>query len=177
MDKNSNVGLAYTQSNLVGSQNSILGKATCWTADLDSDRWSQAFINHGEDEIRNFLIHKNTIPNASAVLLRKKVLLECGLVDISFRLCGDWLQWIKVLSQSDIAFVPECLNFWRQNTSNARVASAGTLEWVEGEKVLNYACEILNLSAAEKQGIMLSFIRRCWQWQKEFIDTIGKKEG
>jgi hypothetical protein len=73
--------------------------------------------------------------------------------------------------------VPECLNFWRQNTSNARVASAGTLEWVEGEKVLNYACEILNLSAAEKQGIMLSFIRRCWQWQKEFIDTIGKKEG
>lgn len=170
MDKNPNVGLAYAQSNLVDGQGGILGKATGWTADLDSERWSQPFINHGQDEIGKFLIQKNTIPNASAVLLRKTVLLKCGLVDTSFRLCGDWLQWIKVLSQSDIAFVPECLNFWRQNTSNARVASAGTLEWVEGEKVLNYACEILNYSEAEKHNIMLKFLRRCWQWQKEFIE-------
>jgi len=170
MDKNPNVGLAYAQSNLVDGQGGILGKATGWTADLDSERWSQPFINHGQDEIGKFLIQKNTIPNASAVLLRKTVLLKCGLVDTSFRLCGDWLQWIKVLSQSDIAFVPECLNFWRQNTSNARVASAGTLEWIEGEKVLNYACEILNYSEAEKHNIMLKFLRRCWQWQKEFIE-------
>jgi hypothetical protein len=92
------------------------------------------------------------------------------VIEQPFRLCGDWLQWIKILADSDIAFVPECLNFWRQKTSNARVKSAGTLEWIEGEQVLTYACDILNLSEAEKANILLRFLQQCWQWQREFIE-------
>jgi glycosyltransferase involved in cell wall biosynthesis len=172
LDQNPEVGLAYSQSWLVNSQDTVIGDGRCWTDDLDNERWSNGFINNGRDEINQFLLYKNTIPNASAVLIRRSALdISGGIIDEPFRLCGDWLQWIKILSVSDIAFVPECLNYWRQNTSNARVKSAGTLEWAEGEKVLNYACDILNLPPEQKSHILLTFLRKCWEWQKDFIQS------
>ena len=108
MERNPEVGLVYSQSWLVDSQDAILGDARCWTNDLDSQRWSGSFINHGKDEIRRFLVYKNTIPNASGILIRRAILEKCGgVIDQPFRLCGDWLQWIKILAHSDIGFVPE----------------------------------------------------------------------
>jgi glycosyltransferase involved in cell wall biosynthesis len=173
LDEHPEVGLVYSQSWLVDSQDVILGDARCWTNDLDSQRWSNSFINDGRDEIMRFLVYKNTIPNASAILIRRSALEKSGgVIGQPFRLCGDWLQWIKILAVSDLGFVPECLNYWRQNTSNARVKSTGTLEWIEGEQVLTYACDILYLSEAEKANILLRFLRRCWQWQREFIEEI-----
>ena len=174
MDRNPRIGIAYAQSWLVNINGDILCDATCWTNDLNSQRWRNKYLNSGHKEIHNFLVYKNTIPNASAVLIRRKSLEKCGgVIKQYFRLCGDWLQWIKILGESDIAFVPECLNFWRQKSSNARVNSAGTLEWIEGEKVLTQACEILNLSSGERNGILLKFLRQCWHWQKEYIDLVS----
>ena len=144
MDKHPRAGIAYSQSWLVDISGHILGDATCWTNDLDAQRWQNYYYNNGHDEIRNFLLYKNTIPNASAVLIRRAFLEQSGgVIKEFFRLCGDWLQWIRILGCSDIVFVPDSLNYWRQKSSNARVKSAGTLEWIEGEKVLTEACEIL----------------------------------
>ena len=47
----------------------------------------------------------------------------------------------------------EGLNYWRQNTSNAKIESAGNLEWIEGEKVLTYAGDILNLPEAKCDNV------------------------
>lgn len=174
MDEHPNTGLVYSQSWLVDSQNVILGDGRCWTNDLDPQRWSHSYINDGKDEISRFLVYKNTIPNASGIVIRRSVLEKCGgVIEQPFRLCGDWLQWIKILACSDIGFVPECLNYWRQKTSNARVKSAGTLEWIEGEQVLSYACDVLNLSELQRANTLLRFLRQCWQWQREFIEQIA----
>lgn len=177
MDKNPNVGLAYSQSWLINTQGNILCDATCWTNDLDLERWKKEYINSGINEICRFLVHKNTLPNASAVLIRRDALERSGGVTTEyFRLCGDWIQWIKLLGVSDIAFVPECLNYWRQKSSNVRASSPGTLEWLEGEQVLRQACSILGLHEQEQDSILLTFLRRCWQWQREYIDTLNKEE-
>jgi glycosyltransferase involved in cell wall biosynthesis len=170
-----NIGLAYAQSWLIDSQGNILGDGSGWTADLHPTRWHSYYINYGRDEIAKYLVYKNTIPNASGVLIRRQALEKCGgVIQEYYRLCGDWIQWIKILSLSDIAFVPERMNFWRQKTSNARVASAGSLEWIEGEQVLSQACDLAGLSTAEKDSILLTFLRRCWQWQKDFIDCVSQ---
>ncbi len=176
LDDHPNVGLAYCQSWLVDTKGMILNNAACWTMDLDAHRWHHGFINLGLNEISQFLIHKNTIPNASAVLTRKRLWESQDIPNPPLRLCGDWLQWIKILSRSDIAFTAECLNFWRQNTSNARVASAGTLEWIEGEQVLRYGCHLLEWSEEETNKVLLTFLRQCWQWQKEYIETANHEQ-
>ena len=170
LDENSQVGAAYAQSFIADVRSKISGSAIGWTEDLHPTRWKNDFINSGRDEVASYLVHKNTIPNASAVLIRASVLAEISPPDPSFRLCGDWLHWIRVLSRSDVAFVSEPLNFWRLNSSNARTSAPGTLEWIEGERVLTEATKLLDLGEAEKNKILHAFLKKCWGWQKDYIE-------
>jgi glycosyltransferase involved in cell wall biosynthesis len=169
LDVNPTVGLAYCQSWLVDLADQVAGNSTCWTDDLDPERWQRDFINHGISEIRDFLLKKNCIPNASAVLFRKSIIQQVGYPDAGFKLCGDWLFWMKILSISDIAFVASPLNFWRQNSSNARVDSPGTLEWIEGEKVLRYGLKVTRADELTQLKVLFEFLRRCWQWQYDYL--------
>ena len=142
-----------------------LGDATSWTDDLDQRRWLSNFFNVGRDEVRRFLSRKNTIPNASAVVVRADVLQQVGNISGSYRLCGDWDLWVRVLLRSDLTFVAEKLNYWRQNSSNVRTVPAGILEAEEGDKILQFIGQNLNLSDQEIGRMLASFRRRCLDWQ------------
>ena len=107
---------------------------------------------------------KNTLPNASAVLMRRSVVARVLPMDTSFQLCGDWMHWMRMLAEADVAYVAENLNFWRLQSSNARTEAPGVLEWQEGERILTWACNHLQLSEAERDGVLLSFYQKCNQW-------------
>jgi len=167
LDKNPGVGVAYCQSWIVDRDFKVAGNAVCWTEDLDSVRWKNDFVANGREEILRFLTVKNTIPNASAALMRRSILNKVRPIDSSFRLCGDWYHWMRMLAESDLAFVAENLNFWRFQSSNARTSPPGVLEWQEGERILTWACHRLDLGANHLDRVLLSFLRKCWQWLKD----------
>ncbi|MCD4812944.1 glycosyltransferase family 2 protein [bacterium] len=175
LETHPNVGVAYCKSWIVDKKSRTIGDTSGWTKDLDENRWESDFINNGQDEIKNYLIHKNTILSASAVLFRRTVLDKIKPIATDYRLCGDWLHWIKMLSCSDVAYVVDKLNYWRENTSNARMKSPGTLEWLEGEGVLRQAAEIAELDEPETTKVLFAFLQQCWQWQKDYIDGLSKK--
>lgn len=175
LETNAEVGVAYAQSWIVDPSFKVTGNALCWTEDLDPARWERDFFSEGRAEISRYLTVKNTIPNASAVLMRRSVLEKVRPIDAGFRLCGDWLHWIRMLAISDLAFVAEPLNFWRLDSSNARVAAPGTMEWIEGERVLSQAAGLLGLSESERDKVLLNFLRKCWAWQREHIEITGIK--
>lgn len=121
LDNNPNVGLAYCQSLIVDEYDNT--KYTCnldWIRSLDKERWQKDFINIGKNECERYLIFGNTIPNASAVLIRRSIYEKAGCVDETMRLCGDWMLWIKMLLLSDIAFVAEPLNYFRVHSGIVR---------------------------------------------------------
>ena len=171
MDAEPTVGLAYSRSYLINSANEIIGDSNCWTDDLDPERWRSSYINNGINEIEQFLLKKNCIPNASAVLFRTSVAHKVALPDASYRLCGDWLYWMRLLSISDIAFVSHPLNFWRQDSSNARASNAGTLEWLEGQKVLSYGLDVIGADDLKRVKTLFDFLQRCWEWQRDYIEN------
>lgn len=166
------VGVVYSKSRIVDKKGNPLGDTGGWTDDLDLQRWQSDYINEGYDEIKRYLIKKNTIPSASAVLFRRSVLEKTRPIDIQFQLCGDWMFWIKMLGQSKVAYCSKILNFWREDTSNARMASPGTLEWIEGEQVLRTAANMVGLDAAQTTEILFNFLKKCWQWQRGYIDRM-----
>src|SRR5262249_23623831 len=135
-----------------------------WTEDLDPERWRSDYRNHGRDEVRNYLLCKNTIPNASAVLSRRSVLLETLPVDISFRLCGDWLHWGKLLLRTDLAYVAQPLNHWRIGSSNSRHSISGFLEWREGKLIVAQLAHELGVPAAQMPDILMSYADKCMAW-------------
>ena len=167
MDENPQVGLAYAQSWIVDRQGIICGSAKSWTDNLDPQRWGHGFINSGADEITKFLVYKNTIPCTSAVLLRKSSLQQCrgllnGELTKSLSIKDRRLLWIDVLSRADIAFVPDCLNYWRQKPRDRHLSSPAIAEWLEGERMLNYVGSTLSLSESQTDKIKLNLLRRCW---------------
>ena len=56
---------------------------------------------------------------------------------------------------------------WRLHTSNVRKRPPGELEWLEGERVLAEAAKILKLTEAQRDRILLDFLRKCWKWRIE----------
>ena len=113
LDRNPNVGLAYCQSWAVDERNTILYNIIdTLDCHFDTTRWKSDYVNSGRDECR-YLFWTNTIPNASAVLMRRKVLDHVGGSPRDMLLAGDWLLYVKMLAISDIAFVSAPLNYFR----------------------------------------------------------------
>ena len=164
LDENPSVGVAYCQSRLMNQGGVYVGDSLNWTSDLDPERWKADFINNGRDEVRNYLLYKNTIPNASAVITRRSVLRKVLPVDASFQLCGDWLHWGKLLLHSNVAYIAEPLNFWRLGSSNSRPLTPGVLEWKEGERVIRHFAKELGYPDSETTEILMTFAERCMDW-------------
>jgi glycosyltransferase involved in cell wall biosynthesis len=126
LDRHPNVGLAYCQSWVVDEDSN---KLCSWLGILDSQyhssHWHTDYINSGHDECTTYLFLNNSIPNASAVLLRREVLDRAGGVAHDMQLTGDWMTYVKVLSISDVAFVSAPLNYYRQHASTVRSQLAG----------------------------------------------------
>jgi hypothetical protein len=111
-------GLAYCRS---GDINENGGKKSdfFWADGLDEIRWKSDFENAGVEEIKNYLIYRNTIPNASACVFEKKIAsLDCGFEKMRF--CGDWLFWIKLLENTSVAYTSETLSHFRHHGSSTR---------------------------------------------------------
>jgi glycosyltransferase involved in cell wall biosynthesis len=123
-------GVAYCQSREV-DENGILGQNFVeYTSDLDPVRWHQDYTNIGSDEIARFMFVKNTIPNASAVLIRRSAWDRVGGAEESMRLCGDWMLWVRILAESDLAFAAAPMNFFRHHSSSVRASRMRTLLYV-----------------------------------------------
>lgn len=164
LDAEPGVGLAYCQSWLIDAGGRAVGTSLDWTADLHPSRWGSSFVNSGADEAREYLVRKNTIPNASAVLCRRSAVLAALPLDTSFRLCGDWLHWGRVLLKSDVAYVAEPLNRWRLQSSNSRTHRPGYLEWREGRRVIGHLAAAVGRTEAETQALTITFADRCIEW-------------
>ena len=176
MHRHPNVGLAYCQSFNVDERDEILGSCAQWTRDLHSDRWNRDFVNHGRDEVARYLVECNTIPNASAVLVRRDLLLQASRYVGWMRICGDWLTWSRVLMRADVAFAAEHLNYFRTHDQSVRGTTKLALWRAEKLCVKGYICSQVPVAAwflikrtlprigpvAARVGKNIA--RRCYYW-------------
>jgi len=118
--KDNEIVLSYCQSNRVNSQGEITGSWSSQTENLDSNPFENDFILNGNTFIEKFLIFNNVIPNASAVLIRKNILLSLGdlVVEKKLKYCGDWLLYFKILLNHKVSFLPDSLNNFRYHSES-----------------------------------------------------------
>lgn len=89
----------------------------------ENARWRGDFIADGRAECREQLVVHNTMPNASAVVVRRDAFERVGGADESMRLCADWMLWVRLLLQGNLAHVGEPLNYFRCHTAAVRTAN------------------------------------------------------
>jgi hypothetical protein len=142
-----------------------LGIPKDWFADIGGKLWETDFSSNGHRVINEILSKKNAILNASGVVFRNGPRLD-ELTDNKMRLCGDWLFWVRLLSQGEFEYVARPLNYWRLGSSNARTKPAGEIEWREGRKVLREIAKILGLTEKEESEVLALFKKKCDHWKK-----------
>jgi glycosyltransferase involved in cell wall biosynthesis len=118
-------GLAYCRSARVDGEKVNINYF--WADGLDPAKWKKNYLNSGMAEISEFLIYRNTIPNASSCVFRKEC-IDLGLEISDFRYAGDWLFWINLLKNSSVSFTAETLNFFRIHARSTRAVKSMNLE-------------------------------------------------
>lgn len=121
--KDSEITLAYCQSNKVDETDNIIGNWLNHTDDIDDTLFLSNFVMDGNLYIERFLFHKNTIPNASGVVFRKSNINQWVSVDFDpkLRYCGDWLFYLKMITNKKVAYNHKKLNNFRQHANSSLV--------------------------------------------------------
>ncbi|MDX6182229.1 glycosyltransferase family 2 protein [Flavobacterium sp. Fl-77] len=126
--KDQNVVLSYCQSNRVDERGEVYGNWIEYTKRFDTSLFNKDFILSGNDFIKRFLVYRNVIPNASAVLFRKSRVMEIGPLDEDpyLKCNGDWLFYTKLILNKKIAFLSDSKNNFRFHSQSVIARSTKT---------------------------------------------------
>lgn len=113
---NKNVALAYCDSYIINEKDDLIGDYSNYYEKLDINHWKNSYQVSSVQEINYGLGVKNTIPNASAVLIRKNCITnEIFEETFRFKFAGDWFFYTQVIKEYSIAFYSEKLNYHRKH--------------------------------------------------------------
>ncbi|WP_345955715.1 glycosyltransferase family A protein [Mucilaginibacter sp. PAMB04168] len=125
MLNNANLVLSYCQSLRINAESEVFANWLFKTDDLDKDLFRRDFIMSGQEYTDRFLIFRNTIPNASAVVFRKKAYQKVGGADAKIKYVADWLTWLKILNEGSLFYSAQMLNSFRYVESGGVIHSSG----------------------------------------------------
>ncbi|WP_052158154.1 glycosyltransferase family 2 protein [Lacinutrix jangbogonensis] len=116
------IGVYYVQTTDVNNESEIRNNRLSYTKNFKSNIWKSSFRIEGKQFISFYLSVKNVIPNASAVVFKKDLISNNTFDDVlvNMNMCGDWLAWIKISEYTNIKFINENLNFFRQHNTSTR---------------------------------------------------------
>jgi len=139
----SDVVLSMTQSQQANGDGAITARDYLdYLTDISPTKWLSSFVGDGSAEVRAGLAVKNTIPNVSAVLFKRSVLVDVLRQherDISsYRVAGDWCVYVNMLRHGSLAFAPEALNIHRRHSQGVTIAKFGLQDLAEIARMQAY---------------------------------------
>lgn len=139
----SEVVISYSESAIINGMGMILAPNFRWSRDKEkTGHYKNSYIKDGQDEIKEIMAIRCTIPNVSAVIFKKngvpyeKLLKEAE----KFTQVGDWYFYTKILENGKISYNKKSLNYFRVHkgsvTNDAKKAAKHYEEVLEIHKIL-----------------------------------------
>lgn len=167
LDQNDKLSFAYSDSWVIDESGATLSTTSDWkNKHFNTQRWNHDHTADGRQELNQFLSLQCTVNNASSVLFRRSSIASIDGIDTTFRYAGDWMTYIKLSIQGDIAYSAERLSNYRVHASNASKKSEDSGDQLfERQKCFAYIYETGALSA-EARKVMLT------QASREYLDLL-----
>ena len=109
--------------------------------DVSAKRWQQNYKEIGVREVVDALCFRNTIPNASAALLKRSSLHDAEIILSGLQYTGDWKLYTHLLRTGNIAYCSESLNhFRRHKKSVTRVKGKSSDYLLELANIREFIC-------------------------------------
>jgi glycosyltransferase involved in cell wall biosynthesis len=169
--RNPSVGLVYCQSRIIDEQGAELGTNYAYTDPIDTRRWKADYVNDGRDECANYLCRYNTIPNASAVVVRRDRFLSASRAAEALRLAGDWMIWADVLLASDVAYIAAPLNSFRVHGASVRKTTSVSRMLDESATVRLFIADAFRGDDEVQRRILEATRAEWWRWAPHLEDS------
>ncbi|MFA7290338.1 MAG: glycosyltransferase family A protein [Melioribacteraceae bacterium] len=118
---NPNAKVAYCLSNFVNHKNDVVGSHLSNLSVLNPKLWKHDFCISGEEILRKYMIIMNIIPNMSSAIFKKELVKFVDWDDIfKYKLAGDRLFWIYLLSNTDLCYIAHPYNYFRIDGATVR---------------------------------------------------------
>lgn len=123
LEKNSDCVLFYCNSHVVDTDSRPIGNSSEYFDGIWRDmRWKQPFVANGLQELKNYQIRGQTVPNMSSSLIRRDAFLRAYTKHMKkYKLTGDWLFVGLIMQYGDVVFDPRSLSNFRKHKNTARV--------------------------------------------------------
>jgi glycosyltransferase involved in cell wall biosynthesis len=121
--RNKGAVMAYCDSWIVNEQDQKIDHTDTYFHEIWREfRWDQGFVSAGADELRNFQLRGQTVPNMSSALFTMNAFKKAYNPFLKkFRLTGDWLFVGWVLRHGSAVFCKQTLSNFRKHELTARV--------------------------------------------------------
>lgn len=114
------IGISYSRSKEVDHKNNSIPDSN-WLREFYPERWETDFEQSGNQFITDFMLERNVIVNASAVVWRKNLYNPSYIDDASnLRIAGDRLFWILLLRNTSISYNAHRMNHHRSHSASVR---------------------------------------------------------
>lgn len=115
--------LFYTNSNVVDSDDRVVGNTADYLAgNWSTTRWQTPFCADGMEELRDYQMIGQTVPNMSSALIRCDAFRQSAIrYLLKFKLTGDWLFIGLVMQHGKVVFDPASASNFRQHQNTARI--------------------------------------------------------
>jgi hypothetical protein len=99
-----------------------------YTESISQEKWQHSYCVSAEDEVSQALGLRNTVPNVSAALFRRKAALPhiSDTVWRSMRIMGDWCFYLRLIRGAKVAFVKDVDASFTHTAENTSAAEART---------------------------------------------------
>lgn len=141
LTENENVGVAYTDSNIVDANDVIHHDyyKKFRNSRFKTDKWNYDYKKNGIDEIKENLFYECTINNTSAMIFKKDLIQKVDFDYLKkFKYCGDWFFFVSLLTHCDIAYKHEALNFFKYGTDNFKKGTRSTVNYFKERFMVRY---------------------------------------
>lgn len=115
IEKEPSVVMAYSNSDIVEGGVVIPENrpSLFYNKLFNTNRYSEGFVNDGEDELINYMGGFCTVINASSCLFLRSAFPADSYGFYRFKYCGDWFIWIAMCTKGKVLYIKDALNYFR----------------------------------------------------------------
>lgn len=166
LKKNDKIMISYCDTAFIDAIGNILLKSVKPEIDIQkSGHWDKSYINNGLDEIKMYSFLNCTIANVSSCIIKNGNYDEYLKMSGDYKQAGDWLFYVNLISNGDIAYSNKVLNYYRVHGNNVSSTMNHQKHIDEIKKIHSYYVEKFNLTTKEKQKMKerIDFLKDVWK--------------
>lgn len=164
--RDKNIMISYSDTAFIDTFGNIILKSIKPEIDIQkSGHWNKSYINNGLDEIRNYSFLNCTIANVSSAIIKNGDYEEYLKMSGEFKQAGDWLFYVNLISNGDIAYSNKVLNYYRVHGNNVSSTMNHQKHIDEINKIHKYYVETFNLTDKEIKMMKerIDFLKKAWK--------------